>query len=62
MGSMGGTYGGGPLACATACATLDVIQEENLLGNAAARGNQLVAVRAHAHALALLWARLSSKG
>jgi hypothetical protein len=46
MGSMGGTYGGGPLACATACATLDVIQEEDLLGNAAARGTQLVAVRA----------------
>ncbi|CAL8464181.1 g3716 [Coccomyxa elongata] len=40
-GTMGGTYGAGPLACATACATLDVIKEEKLLDNATARGAQL---------------------
>ncbi|CAL8464182.1 g3717 [Coccomyxa elongata] len=40
-GTMGGTYGAGPLACATACATLDVIKEEKLLDNATARGRQL---------------------
>ena len=50
MGAMGGTYGGGPLACATANATIDVIREEDLLGNATQRGNQLVAVRGATHA------------
>ncbi len=36
--------GAGPLACATACATLDVIKEEKLLDNATARGAQLASV------------------
>ncbi len=44
-GTMGGTYGGGPLACAAAVATLDVIEGEGLLENAEARGRQLTAVR-----------------
>ena len=46
-GTLGGTYGGGPLACAAAVATLDVIEGEGLLQNAEARGRQLVAVSAH---------------
>eukprot|EP00884_Botryococcus_braunii_P016731 jgi/Botrbrau1/3741/Bobra.0363s0020.1 len=41
LGTMGGTYGGNPLGCAIACATLDVIEEEGLLENAAKRGLQL---------------------
>ena len=44
LGTMGGTYGAAPLACATANATLDVIVEENLLDNATQRGAQLVEV------------------
>lgn len=40
-GSQGGTYGGNTVACAAALATLDVIQEEGLVDNAAARGRQL---------------------
>jgi len=44
LGTMGGTYGAAPLACATANATLDVIQDENLLDNSTARGRQLVEV------------------
>jgi len=44
-GTMGGTYGGGPLACAAAVATLDVIEGEGLLENAELRGRQLTAVR-----------------
>lgn len=45
LGTMGGTYGAAPLACATANATLDVIMEENLLENSTQRGRQLVEVR-----------------
>ncbi|WP_199041899.1 aspartate aminotransferase family protein [Glycomyces salinus] len=41
-GSQGGTYGGNAVACAAAVATLDVIEEEGLVGNAAARGLQLL--------------------
>ncbi|PRX49130.1 4-aminobutyrate aminotransferase [Prauserella shujinwangii] len=41
-GSQGGTYGGNAVACAAAAATLDVIQEEGLVENAAARGRQLL--------------------
>lgn len=41
VGSMGGTYGGNPLAAAAAAATIDVIEGEGLLENAAARGRQL---------------------
>lgn len=40
-GSQGGTYGGNAVACAAALATLDVIRDENLVDNAAARGDQL---------------------
>jgi 4-aminobutyrate aminotransferase len=40
-GSQGGTYGGNPVACAAAIATLDVIHDEDLVGNARARGAQL---------------------
>lgn len=40
-GSQGGTYGGNAVACAAALATLDVIEEEGLVDNAAARGEQL---------------------
>ncbi|MGD6748442.1 aspartate aminotransferase family protein [Streptomyces sp. BH106] len=42
-GSQGGTYGGNAVACAAAIATLDVIQEEKLVENAAERGRQLFA-------------------
>ncbi|WP_199432407.1 aspartate aminotransferase family protein [Qaidamihabitans albus] len=41
-GSQGGTYGGNAVACAAAIATLDVIQEEGLVDNAAERGRQLL--------------------
>jgi 4-aminobutyrate aminotransferase len=40
-GSQGGTYGGNAVACAAALATLEVIQEENLVENARVRGAQL---------------------
>lgn len=40
-GSQGGTYGGNAVACAAAVATLDVIQDEGLVDNAAKRGEQL---------------------
>jgi 4-aminobutyrate aminotransferase len=41
-GSQGGTYGGNAVACAAALATIDVIEEEGLVENAAARGRQLL--------------------
>jgi 4-aminobutyrate aminotransferase len=41
MISMGGTYGGNAVACAAACATIDVIEEEKLLENTVHRGEQL---------------------
>lgn len=40
-GAHGGTYGGNVLGCAAALATIDVIVEEKLVDNAAARGAQL---------------------
>jgi 4-aminobutyrate aminotransferase len=40
-GSQGGTYGGNPVACAAAIATLDVIHDEALVENARTRGAQL---------------------
>lgn len=40
-GSQGGTYGANAVACAAAVATLDVIADERLVGNAADRGAQL---------------------
>jgi 4-aminobutyrate aminotransferase len=41
-GAHGGTYGGNVVACAAANATLDVIRDEGLVANAAARGGQLL--------------------
>ncbi len=38
----GGTYGGNVVSCAAANATLDVIAEEGLVANAAARGRQML--------------------
>jgi 4-aminobutyrate aminotransferase len=40
-GSHGGTYGGNPIGCAAALATLDVITEPGFLDAVAARGRQL---------------------
>ena len=42
-GSHGGTYGGNPMGCAAALATLDVITEDGFLDHVAARGRQLAA-------------------
>ncbi len=41
-GDHGSTYGGNPLACATALAVLNTIEEEHLLANAAAMGAYFV--------------------
>lgn len=41
-GMLGTTFGGNHLACAAAIAVLDVIEEENLIENAAATGNYLI--------------------
>jgi 4-aminobutyrate aminotransferase len=41
-GSHGGTYGGNAVACAAAVATIQTIQEERLLENAQARGEQFM--------------------
>ncbi|MCD9625311.1 aspartate aminotransferase family protein [Rhabdothermincola salaria] len=50
-GSQGGTYGGNPVACAAAVATLDVVADEDLVANSATQGERLVAgVRALAAA------------
>jgi len=40
-GSHGSTFGGNPLACATALATLDIIEEENVLENVRVRGEAI---------------------
>jgi 4-aminobutyrate aminotransferase len=40
-GSQGGTYGGNAVACAAALATLDVIESEGLVANAAEQGLRL---------------------
>ena len=37
-GGLGGTYAGNPIACAAACAVIDVIREENILARAARLG------------------------
>lgn len=42
-GSQGGTFGANAVACAAAVATIDVINEEQLVENAAQRGAQLLA-------------------
>ncbi len=41
-GSQGGTYGGNAVACAAAIATLEVIEEEGLVANAAKMGERLL--------------------
>jgi 4-aminobutyrate aminotransferase len=41
-GTHGGTYGGNVVACAAANATLDVIEDEQLVANARARGDQFL--------------------
>jgi 4-aminobutyrate aminotransferase len=41
-GSHGGTYGGNALACATAAATVQVLRDEGLVGNAARMGEVLM--------------------
>ena len=40
-GSHGTTFGGGPLVCAAALATLDIMEEEQLLSNASEQGKRL---------------------
>jgi acetylornithine aminotransferase len=40
-GNHGSTFGGGPLACAAALATLDVIEEEGLIANAVKMGDAI---------------------
>ncbi|MEO9246589.1 aminotransferase class III-fold pyridoxal phosphate-dependent enzyme [Citricoccus nitrophenolicus] len=42
-GSQGGTYGANAVSCAAAVATLQVIEDEGLVANAAERGTQLLA-------------------
>jgi 4-aminobutyrate aminotransferase len=42
VGTHGSTYGGNAVSCAAALATIDVIQEEQLLENAAKVGDQLM--------------------
>jgi 4-aminobutyrate aminotransferase len=42
-GSHGGTFGGNPVACAAAVATIQTMREEKLVQNASARGAQLMA-------------------
>lgn len=42
-GNHGSTFGGNPLACATALAVLDVLEQENIMRNARERGEQIVA-------------------
>lgn len=41
-GQIGGTYGGNPVACAAALATIDMMEKEDLSGKAAHVGNQIV--------------------
>lgn len=41
LGSQGGTYGGNAVSCAAALATIEVIEREGLVANAAERGEQL---------------------
>jgi len=45
-GGLGGTYAGNPLACAAALATIDVIEDEGLLGRSVVVGGRIIA-KAH---------------
>jgi 4-aminobutyrate aminotransferase len=42
QGSHGGTYGGNPIGCAAALATIDVLTNDGVVENAAVRGEQLL--------------------
>ena len=42
-GSHGGTYGGNPIGCAAALATIDILTEDGFLANVQQRGDQLLA-------------------
>jgi acetylornithine/N-succinyldiaminopimelate aminotransferase len=57
VGDLGSTFGGGPVPCAAALATLDVIEEEGLIGNAVAVGET---IRRGARALGVR--RVSGRG
>jgi len=46
-GGLGGTYAGNPVACAAACAVLDVFEQEKILDRAIALGERMTA-RLHA--------------
>jgi acetylornithine/succinyldiaminopimelate/putrescine aminotransferase len=50
VGDLGSTFGGGPVPCAAALATLDVIERENLIANAVEVGDY---IRAGALALGI---------
>lgn len=41
-GSHGSTFGGNPLACRVGCTVLDIIEEQDLVGNARRQGEQLL--------------------
>jgi len=41
VGGLGGTYGGNPLACASALAVLDIFESEGIVARAAALGDQM---------------------
>jgi 4-aminobutyrate aminotransferase/(S)-3-amino-2-methylpropionate transaminase len=43
VGGLGGTYGGNPVACAAALATIATIEEDGLVGRAAALGETITA-------------------
>jgi acetylornithine/N-succinyldiaminopimelate aminotransferase len=57
VGDLGSTFGGGPVPCAAALATLDVIEEEGLIRNAVAVGET---IRRGARALGVR--RVSGRG
>jgi 4-aminobutyrate aminotransferase len=50
QGAHGGTYGGNPIGCAAALATIDVIESEHLADNARDRGRQLLGALDDLHA------------
>ena len=63
-GSHGGTYGGNPLGCAAALATIEVMSEPGFLDNVRTRGSQLrdvqplQAITPHAATPALVYRRV----